>query len=75
VALRPEVVDLVWLEPVEEAGQSDRVGEIAVVREEPDPLLVGVPVEVIDAIGIEARGAPNDPVDLVALLEQELGQV
>ena len=37
--------------------------------------LVGVVVEVVDPVRVEAGGAADDAVDLVALLEQELGQV
>ena len=75
MALGAEVVDLVGLELVEQLDQRDRVGEVAVVGEQADPLLVGVVVEVVDPVGVEARGAADDAVDLVALLEQELGQV
>ena len=75
VALRAQVVDLVGLEFVEELDQRHRVGEVAVVREQPNPLLVGVVVEVIDPVGVEARGAADDAVDLVPLLQQQLGQI
>ena len=33
------------------------------------------PVQVVDALGVERRGAALDAVDLVALGEQELGEV
>jgi hypothetical protein len=69
------VVDLVGLELVEQLDQRDRIGEIAVVREQAHALLVGVVVEVVDPVGVEARRAPDDAVHLVALLQQELGQV
>jgi len=75
VALGTEVVDLLWLQLVDQTGQRDRVREVAVVREELRALLVGVAEEVLDAAGVEARRAPDDAVNLVALLEQKLGQV
>ena len=50
VALRAEVVDLVGLELVEQLDQRGRVGQVAVVEEEPDALLVRVVVEVVDAV-------------------------
>ena len=36
---------------------------------------VGVLVEVVHAIGVKQRGPPLDAVDIVALLQQKLGQV
>jgi len=69
VALRPEVVDLVGLEFVDEFDQPPRLREIGVVEEEPHALLVRVPVEVVDALGVEAGRAADEPVDLVAAVE------
>ena len=43
--------------------------------EQADALLVGVAVEVVDPLGVERGGAADDPVDLVAELEQVLGEV
>ena len=53
----------------------DGVGEVAVVQDEAAVRLVRVLVEVVDALGVEGRGAALDAVDLVALGEQELGEV
>ena len=36
---------------------------------------MGVLVEVINSLGIQGRRTPLDPVDLVALIEQELRKV
>ena len=38
-------------------------------------LLVRILVEVVDAVGVEERRAALDAVHLVALVEQELGEV
>ena len=43
--------------------------------EQPHTLLVGVAVEVVDPVGVEARGAADDPVHLVSLLQKQLGEV
>ena len=75
VALRAEVVDLIRLELVEQLDQRDGVGEVAVVGEQPHSLLVWVAVEMVDPVRVEARGAADDAVDLVALLQQQLRQV
>ena len=75
MGLRAEVVDLVGLELVEQPHEAAGVGEVAVVQEELDAALVRVAVEVVDPVGVEGRGAADDAVDLVALVEQQLGEV
>ena len=37
--------------------------------------LVRIAVEMVDPAGVEGAGAPDQAVDLVALRQQELGQV
>ena len=74
VRLRAEVVDLVGLELVEQPHEARRVRQVGVVQEELDPLLVRVAVEVVDALGVERRRAADEAVDLVALVEQLLGE-
>jgi hypothetical protein len=46
-----------------------------VVEEQPDVVLVDVAVERIDALRVERRGAADETVDLVPLVEQLLGEV
>jgi hypothetical protein len=45
------------------------------MEEEPPIRLVGLLVEMIDAGSVEGGGATLETVDLVSLVEQELGQV
>ena len=52
-----------------------RIGQVAVVQDEARGLLVRILVQVIDAVGVEERGAALDAVHLVALVEQELGEI
>ena len=75
MALRAEVVDLVGLELVEQLHHLHRVGEVAVVQEEPHAVHVGIAVEVVDPAGVEGRGPPDDAVHLVALFEQQLREI
>ena len=75
VALRAQVVDLVRLHLLHDADQVGGIGQVAVVQDEVAMRLVRVLVQVIHAIGIEQRRAPLDAVDLVALLQQEFGQI
>ena len=75
MALRGQVVDLVGLHLLDDADQAGAVGQVAVVQDEAPVVDVRVLVEVVDAVGVEQRGAALDAVDLVALVEQELGEV
>jgi hypothetical protein len=75
VALRPEIVDLVGAGLLDQTDQIGGVRQVAVVQEEARGMLVRVAVEVIDAAGVERRGAPLDAVHHIALLEQKRGQI
>ena len=75
VALRRQVVNLVRLHLLDDADQIGGVGQIAVVQDEVAVLHVRVLVEMVDAVGVEERGAALDAVDDVALLQQELGEI
>ena len=70
VALRPEVVDLVRPDGVDQVDQAHPVGEVAVVQVQP---LVGV--EVVDPVPVQGRGPADQPVHLVVHAEEELREV
>ena len=40
-----------------------------------DAVDVGIGIKMIDARSVERAGAANDPVDFVALLQQQIGQI
>ncbi len=75
MALCREVVDLVRLDLLEDAAQRRAVTEVAVVKAQRRSLHMRVVVDVIDAVGVEEAGAAQQPVDLVALAEEELRQI
>lgn len=75
VRLGAEVVDLVRLHFLQDAGEVGGVGEIAVVELEAGVVDVRVFVDVIDALGVEQGGAALDAVHFVTLFEQEFGKV
>ena len=75
VALGAEVVDLVRPDAVDERGQAGGIGEVAIVEGERESGFVRVVVEVVDAAGVEGAGAADDAVDVVALRQEELGEV
>ena len=78
VGHRAEVVDLVGLDVADEPDQVGRVAKVAVMQR--DLLHVDIAdeilhVEVLDAAGVEGGGTADEPVDLIALAEQELREV
>ncbi len=70
VAHRAQVVDLVGLDGAHQVDQADPVGQVAVVQVQPV-----VVVQVVDPGPVQHRGAADQAVHLVALAEEELGQV
>ena len=70
-----QVVDLVGLDLLDQAGEVGAVGHIPVMQAVPHMGVVRVLVEVVDALGVERRGPPLQPVHLIALLEQQFAQV
>ena len=73
--LRAEVVDLLGLDVAEDPVERGGVVQVAVVENETAVLGVRVLVEVVEARGVEAGGAADESVHLVALREKELGEV
>jgi hypothetical protein len=75
MALRGQVVDLVGLDLLHDADQVGAVGHVAVVQDEVPVVDMRILVQVVDARGVEARGSALDAMHLVALLQQEFGQI
>jgi hypothetical protein len=75
MALGGEIVNLGGLNLLHDADQAARIGHVAVMQDEFAVLDVRVLIEVIDAIGVEQRRAALDAVNLVALLQQEFGEI
>lgn len=67
------MVHLVGLDLLEQVGEAEWFIEVAVV--ELELLAVVSVVEVVDASAVQLAGAPHEPVHLVALSEEKLGQV
>jgi len=75
VALGAQVVDLVGFDPVKVPDEAGAVGQVRVVEEEPRLRLVRIAIEMVDPARVERAGAADQPVDLVALLQEQLGEV
>jgi hypothetical protein len=55
MALRAEVVDLVGLQLADQVDQRTRIGQVAVVHQEPNARLVWVVIDVLYPLGVEGR--------------------
>src|SRR5579872_6237503 len=75
MALRAEVVDLIWTHCLDDATQAAGIGEVAVVQDEPPSMLVRLLVEVIDAGSVKERGASLDAMHLISFAEKKLGEI
>lgn len=75
MALRAEVIDLIGLNFFDEAAHIARVGQVAVVQEEPFPRFMRILVDVVDSSGIKARRPTDNTVYLVILCQKKFGEV
>ena len=67
--LSSEIIDLVWLNVLDEPDEVGGVGEIPVMHEEVGVLLMGVDIKMIDTLGVERGGAPLHAMDLILLFQ------
>ena len=70
-----EIVDLLRLHLLNDANQVGGVRKVAIVQDHAAVRLVRIAVQMVDPIGVERRGATFDAMHLVALIEQELGEI
>ena len=75
VRLGAEIVNLVGLHAGEDLAQSRAVDEVAVVQEEPGLRVVGITIQVIDAVGVERAAPADDTVNNIVLGHQEFRQI
>jgi hypothetical protein len=75
MALGTQVVHLVGLHLLDDAGEVAGVSQVAIVQLEARVFHVRVLVDVVDPAGVERAGAPLDAVHDVALLQQQFRQI
>src|SRR5262249_9997586 len=75
MTLSGEVVDLVRLCVLNNSDEVGRIGHVTVVKNEPQRGVMRVLIKVIDPPSIEGRRSPLNPMDDVALLEEEFAQI
>ena len=75
VALRAEVVDLVRMHRTHQIHQADTVVQVAVVQPQPNVAVVRILVDAVESLGVEGRCPTDQTVNLVALGEQQFGEI
>lgn len=76
VGLGGEVVNLVGVDCIEPAAERGGVSEVSVMELHLGFMgIVGIDVDMVDALGIEVGGSSDEAVDFVASGEEEFGQV
>ncbi len=75
MALRSKVINLVRLNLLDDANQTGRVRQIAVMQEEAHIFFMPILIEMVYAVGVEQTGAALDAVNDVALAQQKFCQI
>jgi hypothetical protein len=75
MALRGKIVDFVRLHALDDPHDARRIGQIPVVQKEMPVGHVRIAAQVIYPIGVEQRRAAFNAVHIVALGQQQVGQV
>jgi hypothetical protein len=75
VRLRPQVVNLIGLDLLEQTIEVGCVCQVAVMQVQRCPFLVRIRIDLIETIRIESGGPANDAMHLVPFGEQELGEI
>jgi len=75
MALGTQVVNLIGLHLLQDAGEVGAVGKVTVMQIEPTVLGMGILVDVIYALGVKRRSTALDAVNFVAHVKQKLCKV
>jgi hypothetical protein len=67
VALSGQVINLIGLKSIEKPDEVCRIGDVAVMQEQPNAVDIGILVERVDSTGVESRGPADDAMNLVPL--------
>ena len=75
MALRGQVVDFVRLHLLDHVDQAGGVRHVAVVKHQAALFLVGILVEVVDAVGVQQGSAALDAMHFIPLFQKEFGEI
>src|SRR5579872_40176 len=75
VTLRGEVINFIRRQLVDQIENPFGAAQISVVQAQSRTFLVRILIDVVDALGVERAGAPNDAVNFVAMGQKKFGQI
>ena len=75
MTLCAEVVHLVWICFANDFGQTNSVGQIAIVQFQARAVFVRVLIDVIETLRVETGTAANDSMNFIALRKQKFGKI
>ncbi len=75
MGLRSEVINFIRLGLLDDADEAGAICHVAMVQKKTHAFFMAILIQVVDAVGIEQRGAPLQAMHDVAFVEQEFGQV
>ena len=75
MTLRGEVIQLIGLDFVDQLTESRAIGQVAVVQLHLGSGIMWIAIQMINPGRVERARATYNPVDQIALLQQELGQI
>jgi hypothetical protein len=75
VGLRPQVVDLIRLDFLQDTPEPRAVRQVSIVKEEARVRLMRIPIQVVYTARVEDAGAADYAVDLVPFGEKKLGEI
>jgi hypothetical protein len=64
------VVNLVGFQLVDQFDEMDGISQVPIVKEKLHPVNVRILIQMVDSVGIEGAGTPDDAVNLIAFLQQ-----
>src|ERR1700684_3231630 len=66
MALCTQVIDFIWLNPIQQLDQAGRIGQIREMEKQPRCAFVPIEENAVNPRGVEATRAPLDAMDLIA---------
>jgi hypothetical protein len=75
MALGPEMVDLIWLDGMEQVGKLARRGQITVVQVQTGIRVMKILLEMVDPVRVEGACPPYQAMHFISLVQKKFRQV
>jgi hypothetical protein len=69
MALRPEMIDFIWLDFIKEVCQLAGVGKVSIMQEEASIRIVRILIEMINPLCMKSARPPHKPMYCIAFVE------